>query len=309
MPSPFAALEDMVSDAIDATTVVDAPVEQDAEPVTDAPARELDFNVPIFGVLTEGEKVRYEINRTATSNDKPVRDYSSEELEHLLTGTGPNVETGTYPMAYEGVLTKITRLYLSKDLAALKPRLREAIERAATTGPCPDCSGSRLNAPARACTIANTPITTCHAMPATDLQDWLARLDLPTATPLITQLRSLLCNLTEVGLGYLALDRPTSTLSGGETFLVSLSLALALSERIQLAGRTRFDFFFLDEGFGALDARTLDVALSALERLRGSRRVIGMISHVAAIEERVPRTLRVEPARPGGSAELRQETR
>lgn len=105
------------------------------------------------------------------------------------------------------------------------------------------------------------------------------------------------------------LIRAPSTLSGGETFLVSLSLALALSERIQLAGRTRFDFFFLDEGFGALDARTLDVALSALERLRGSRRVIGMISHVAAIEERVPRTLRVEPARPGGSAELRQETR
>jgi exonuclease SbcC len=105
------------------------------------------------------------------------------------------------------------------------------------------------------------------------------------------------------------LIRAPSTLSGGETFLVSLSLALALSERIQLAGRTRFDFFFLDEGFGALDARTLEIALSALERLRGSRRVIGMISHVATIEERVPRTLHVEPARPGGSAKVRQETR
>ena len=94
--------------------------------------------------------------------------------------------------------------------------------------------------------------------------------------------------------------RPPSTLSGGETFLVSLSLALALSERIQVAGRTRFDFFFLDEGFGSLDAATLDLALGALERLRDAGRVIGMISHVAAVEERMPRRLRVVPSRPRG---------
>jgi exonuclease SbcC len=96
------------------------------------------------------------------------------------------------------------------------------------------------------------------------------------------------------------LVRPPSTLSGGETFLVSLSLALSLSERIQMAGRTRFDFFFLDEGFGSLDPATLEVALGALERLRGPNRVIGMISHVAAIEERMPRRLKVLTERRGG---------
>ena len=101
--------------------------------------------------------------------------------------------------------------------------------------------------------------------------------------------------------------RAPSTLSGGETFLVSLALALALSERIQLAGRTRFDFFFLDEGFGSLDPATLDVALSALERLRGPHRVIGMISHVGSIEERMPRKLRVTPARPGRAASVLHE--
>lgn len=152
----------------------------------------------------------------AFDNDKPVQSYTPAELEHLLTGTGPNVDTGTYPMAYEGVLTTITRLYLSKDPAALKPRVRDALERVATTGPCPDCAGTRLNTAARACTIDNTPITTCHAMAATDLHRWLEDLDLPTAAPLITQLQSLLANLTRVGLGYLALDRSTSTLSGGE---------------------------------------------------------------------------------------------
>jgi exonuclease SbcC len=97
------------------------------------------------------------------------------------------------------------------------------------------------------------------------------------------------------------LVRPPSTLSGGETFLVSLALALSLSERIQLAGRTRFDFFFLDEGFGSLDQVTLETALGALERLRGPNRVIGMISHVPAIEERMPRRLRVFTERKGGA--------
>ena len=103
------------------------------------------------------------------------------------------------------------------------------------------------------------------------------------------------------------LVRPPSTLSGGETFLVSLALALALSERIQLAGRTRFDFFFLDEGFGSLDAATVEVALGALERLRGPNRVIGMISHVPAIEERMPRRLRVGTARKGGATTVTHE--
>ncbi len=103
------------------------------------------------------------------------------------------------------------------------------------------------------------------------------------------------------------LTRGPSTLSGGETFLVSLALALSLSERIQLAGRTRFDFFFLDEGFGSLDAVTLDTALGALERLRGPNRVIGMISHVPAIEERMPRRLRVSTERRGGAATVTHE--
>ena len=101
--------------------------------------------------------------------------------------------------------------------------------------------------------------------------------------------------------------RSPSTLSGGEAFLVSLALALALSERIQLAGRTRFDFFFLDEGFGGLDAVTLETAITALERLRGPHRVIGMISHLAAVEERMPRKLRVETSRTGSDATVLHE--
>jgi exonuclease SbcC len=91
--------------------------------------------------------------------------------------------------------------------------------------------------------------------------------------------------------------RSPSTLSGGETFLVSLALALGLSHQIQAAGRTRCDFFFLDEGFGSLDPESIDQVMGALERLRAEGRTIGMITHVAAVAERVPRRLRVIPGR------------
>lgn len=103
-------------------------------------------------------------------------------------------------------------------------------------------------------------------------------------------------------------ERSVSTLSGGESFLVSLALALALSDRIQENGRVRFDFFFLDEGFSALDESSLAAALDALDRLRGRERVVGTISHLAAVQERLPRRLVVERAPPGGTARLRIES-
>ncbi|WP_304458192.1 AAA family ATPase [Alicyclobacillus sendaiensis] len=95
-------------------------------------------------------------------------------------------------------------------------------------------------------------------------------------------------------------ERPVSTLSGGETFVASLSLALALSAHIQLRGQHPLEFFFLDEGFGTLDPDLLDVVMSSLERLRHERMAIGLISHVPELRERVPRRLMVEPAEPGG---------
>ncbi|WP_206880584.1 AAA family ATPase [Alicyclobacillus mali (ex Roth et al. 2021)] len=95
-------------------------------------------------------------------------------------------------------------------------------------------------------------------------------------------------------------ERPVGTLSGGETFVTSLSLALALSTHIQLRGQHPLEFFFLDEGFGTLDPDLLDVVMSSLERLRHERMAIGLISHVPELRERVPRRLVVEPAEPGG---------
>lgn len=103
------------------------------------------------------------------------------------------------------------------------------------------------------------------------------------------------------------LRRPVFTLSGGETFLASLALALALSDQIQHRGRAPLEFFFLDEGFGSLDERHLEVVLDTLERLPLERMAIGLISHVPQLVNRLPRRLVVEPARPDRGSVVRLE--
>ena len=92
------------------------------------------------------------------------------------------------------------------------------------------------------------------------------------------------------------LTRPATSLSGGETFLVSLALALALSSKIQLNGRNPLEFFFLDEGFGTLDPRLLDTVMDSLEKLQKESFAIGIISHVPELRERISRRLLVTPA-------------
>ena len=94
--------------------------------------------------------------------------------------------------------------------------------------------------------------------------------------------------------------RPVSTLSGGETFLTSLSLALALSAQIQLRGQYPLQFFFLDEGFGTLDPDLLDTVITSLERLHNDQLSVGIISHVPELRARLPRKLIVVPAEQGG---------
>jgi len=93
--------------------------------------------------------------------------------------------------------------------------------------------------------------------------------------------------------------RDCNTLSGGETFLTSLSLALALSSQIQLKGGSKMETFFLDEGFGTLDTNLLDIVMNSLEKLQNEDLIVGIISHVEELKNRVPVKLMVKPARPG----------
>ncbi|WAC65464.1 hypothetical protein OVA14_08835 [Agrococcus sp. SL85] len=110
------------------------------------------------------------------------------------------------------------------------------------------------------------------------------------------------------GLGLQVLDahtglpRPTDSLSGGESFLASLALALGLADVVQAAaGGIAIETLFVDEGFGALDGETLEAALTALDALRAGGRSVGVISHVQQMQERIPWRIRVVPVPGGGS--------
>lgn len=205
-------------------------------------------------------------------NDTPVRDYSNSDLEHLLRGSGPSVDTGTYPMAYEGVLTKIHRLYLAKGPDGLKPRLREAVEKAATFAACSSCQGSRLNEDAARCTIAGATLAACHAMPVVELTDWVRDLTTEQGSGELTrQLTSLLTNLTRVGLGYLALDRPTATLSGGEGQRIRTVLHLD-------SALTDITYVF-DEPAAGLHAHDTAQIVTLLQKLRDKGNTVIVVEH------------------------------
>lgn len=145
----------------------------------------------------------------------PVGRYTAEQREQLLRGHGPNVDTGSYPMAYEGLLDKINRLYLAKPADTLKPKMRDALARAATRGSCRHCAGTGLRQPGRDCLLGGLTISAAAALPVTDLDTHLTG-HARRAPAAVGRLTRLLHALDGVGLGYLSIDRRASTLSGGE---------------------------------------------------------------------------------------------
>ena len=109
------------------------------------------------------------VNSGYFDNDKPLRDFTDDELQQLLYGTGPKVKTGGFSQSYEGLVDKVRRLHLTKDLDSMQPTLRRHVERVATTKPCPVCGGTRLSQGALAARINGKNIADCSAMQLTDL--------------------------------------------------------------------------------------------------------------------------------------------
>ncbi|MFF8810648.1 ATP-binding cassette domain-containing protein [Streptomyces pactum] len=154
--------------------------------------------------------------------NKPIRDYTEEEMHDFLHREPTKVKVEGVNLTYEGLLPKIRKSFLSKDKEALQPHIRAFVERAVTFTTCPECDGTRLAGPARSSKIEGISIADACAMEIRDLADWVRGLDRPTVAPLLTALRHTLDSFVEIGLGYLALDRPTGTLSGGEAQRVKL---------------------------------------------------------------------------------------
>jgi excinuclease UvrABC ATPase subunit len=148
--------------------------------------------------------------------DKPVGQFSARDLRKLLYGEPQKIKVEGVNLTYEGVLTKVQKSMLTKDVEAMQPHVRRFVERAVTFTTCPDCEGTRLSAEARSSRIRGQNIADLCAMQISDLAEWLRSVDEPGVAPLLAGLQHLLDSFTEIGLGYLSLDRPAGTLSGGE---------------------------------------------------------------------------------------------
>ena len=148
--------------------------------------------------------------------DKPINKYTKREMHDLLYREPTKIKVEGINLTYEGLIPKIQKSMLAKDIDALQPHVRAFVERAVTFTTCPDCEGTRLSREARSSLIGGVSIADVCAMQISDLADWVRGIEEPSVAPLIAGLQHLLDSFAEIGLGYLSLDRPAGTLSGGE---------------------------------------------------------------------------------------------
>ena len=148
--------------------------------------------------------------------DKPVKKFTKKELDDLLYKEPTKIKVEGINLTYEGVIPKIQKSMLSKDVEAMQPHIRAFVERVITFQTCPECDGTRLSKEARSAKVKGKNIADLCSMQISDLAQWVRELKEPSVAPLVAGLQHLLDSFAEIGLGYLSLDRPAGTLSGGE---------------------------------------------------------------------------------------------
>ncbi|MGW4847674.1 ATP-binding cassette domain-containing protein [Nocardia brasiliensis] len=154
--------------------------------------------------------------------NKPIRKYTKRELNDFLYKEPVKVKVDGVNLTYEGLIPKIQKSFLSKDKESMQPHIRAFVERAVTFTTCPDCAGTRLSEEARSSKIKRKNIADLCAMEIRDLAEWVRALKEPSVQPLLDSLVATLDSFVEIGLGYLSLERPSGTLSGGEAQRVKM---------------------------------------------------------------------------------------
>ncbi|MEV5495591.1 excinuclease ABC subunit UvrA [Nonomuraea fuscirosea] len=154
--------------------------------------------------------------------DKPIREYTEQELQDFLYKDPVKVKVDGVNLTYEGLIPKIRKTFLAKDRESMQPHIRAFVDRAVTFTTCPGCDGTRLSEEARSSRIGGVNIAEACAMQITDLAAWIRGLDEPSVAPLLGKLLHTLDSFVEIGLGYLSLDRASGTLSGGEAQRVKM---------------------------------------------------------------------------------------
>ncbi len=182
----------------------------------DAKKSLLDGAIKIPGYSMEGWYGRIFSGCGFFDPNKPIEKFNKKELHDLLHKEPTKIKVDGINLTYEGLIPKLQKSVLSKDVDSLQPHVRAFVERVATFSTCPDCDGTRLNEGARSSKIGGKNIADACAMQISSLAAWVRGLREPSVAPLLTALLATLDSFVEIGLGYLSLDRATGTLSGGE---------------------------------------------------------------------------------------------
>ena len=203
--------------------------------------------------------------------DRPIRDYTKKQLHDFLHHEPTRMKIAGINMTYEGLIPRIQKSMLSKDQESVQPHVRAFVERAVTFTACPDCGGTRLSDAARSSKIGGISIADVCAMEITDLADWVRGLSEASVAPLLAALQQTLDSFAEIGLGYLSLDRPSGTLSGGEAQRVKM---------IRQLGSSLTDVTYVfDEPTTGLHPHDIERMNELLRRLRDKGNTVLVVEH------------------------------
>ncbi|MFB6811596.1 ATP-binding cassette domain-containing protein [Streptomyces sp. NPDC056387] len=227
------------------------------------------FTIP--GYTGGGWNSRLYIESGFFDPDKPICKFTKRELQDLLHREPTRMKIAGINMTYEGLIPRVQKSMLSKDTESMQPHIRAFVERAVTFTTCPDCAGTRLNEGARSSKIKDKNIADLCAMEVRDLAEWIRGLDEPSVAPLVATLLGTLDSFVEIGLGYLSLDRPSGTLSGGEAQRVKM---------IRHLGSSLTDVTYVfDEPTTGLHPHDIQRMNNLLLRLRDKGNTVLVVEH------------------------------
>ncbi len=242
----------------------------------------LEGAITVPNYTPDGWYVKLFIESGLVDGNKPIKDFSAKMRHDFLYKEPTKVRVAGANMTYEGLVPKIQKSMLSKDKDAMQPHIRAFVERAVTFQTCPDCRGTRLNEGARSSLVGGISIADACAMQITDLAAWVRGLDEPTAAPLLANLSGVLDAFVDIGLGYLSLDRPSGTLSGGEA---------QRTKMIRHLGSSLTDVTYVfDEPTAGLHPHDIQRMNTLLRQLRDKGNTVLVVEHkpeVIAIADHV----------------------
>jgi excinuclease UvrABC ATPase subunit len=204
--------------------------------------------------------------------DKPIRKYTKKELHDFLHHEPVRMKIAGINMTYEGLIVRVQRSMLSKDKESMQPHIRAFVDRAVTFATCPECGGTRLSEAARSSRIKGISIADACAMQISDVADWIRGVDEPSVAPLLATLQQTLDSFVEIGLGYLSLDRPSGTLSGGESQRVKMIRHLGSSPLTDVT-------YVFDEPTAGLHPHDIQRMNELLLRLRDKGNTVLVVEH------------------------------